>query len=184
MSTDRETVILQVTEDLIRQGGYHSFSFRNIATAVGIKSSSVHYHFATKEELGVAVTKSYTNKFIKSLGDPESIVATGDNPINVYVSAFRAALLDDKGMCLCGMLGAEAEVLPESVVNETRAFFTRNLEWLEDALVAMGQVEDGQALLQQQAIKILALLEGAMIFSNVMGDVAVFDQATTSLINN
>ena len=178
MSTDREAVILEVTEDMIRQGGYHSFSFRNIATAVGIKSSSVHYHFATKEQLGVAVTKHYADKFIKSLGQPQAIIAGGGDPIHSYVEAFRVALQEDKGMCLCGMLGAEAAVLPDSVVNETRAFFERNIEWLDTALKAMGHTNKTR----HEATKVLALLEGAMIASNVMGDVSVFDIATESLL--
>ena len=52
---------------MIRQGGYHGFSFRNIADAVGIKSSSVHYHFETKEKLGIATTKRYADNFIQRL---------------------------------------------------------------------------------------------------------------------
>jgi TetR/AcrR family transcriptional repressor of nem operon len=178
MSNSREAIILQVTEDMIRQGGYHSFSFRNIATAVGIKSSSVHYHFATKEELGVAVTKQYADNFLQSLGEPESIVVKGGDPIRIYVDAFRAALRDDKGMCLCGMLAAEAAVLPNSVVKQTQAFFERNIEWLDAALRAMGQSDKTK----HEATKILALLEGAMIASNVMEDVSVFDMATESII--
>jgi TetR/AcrR family transcriptional repressor of nem operon len=39
---DKEAAILKVTESMIRDGGYNSFSFRSIADAVGIKSSSVH----------------------------------------------------------------------------------------------------------------------------------------------
>jgi len=60
MSNAREHAILEVAQEMVRQGGYNNFSFRNIATAVGIKSSSVHYHFSTKEDLGVAVAKYYT----------------------------------------------------------------------------------------------------------------------------
>ncbi|MFT5571946.1 MAG: TetR/AcrR family transcriptional repressor of nem operon [Cryomorphaceae bacterium] len=178
MSTDREAIILQVTEDMIRQGGYHRFSFRNIATAVGIKSSSVHYHFATKEQLGVAVTKHYTDKFINSLGQPQVIIAAGGDPVHTYIEAFRAALKDDKGICLCGMLGAETAALPSSVANETRAFFERNIAWLDTALKANGHTKKTK----HEATKILALLEGAMIVSNVMDDVTVFDMATESLL--
>ena len=68
MKQDKELAILETTEEMVRQGGYNSFSFRNIASVVGIKSSSVHYYFNTKEDLGVAVTKFYTDKFLNALG--------------------------------------------------------------------------------------------------------------------
>lgn len=177
MSDDREAAIIQVAEDMVRQGGYNSFSFRNIASAIGIKSSSVHYHFSTKEDLAVAVTQHYTDKFILSLGDAQDLIKAGKDPINVYVKAFRTALSQDKGMCLCGMLGAEADVLPERVINETRQFFIRNIAWLETAYRAMG-VSKGA---KEKAVQAVSLLEGAMLTSNVMGDTRSFDLAAKLL---
>ena len=32
----------------MRRGGFHGFSFRDLAADVGIKSASVHYHFPIK----------------------------------------------------------------------------------------------------------------------------------------
>lgn len=173
MIADRESAILEVTEAMVREGGYNSFSFRNIATAVGIKSSSVHYHFATKEDLGVAITKHYSDKFIASLGDHEVLVAQKIDPIKVYVNAFRTALAEDQGMCLCGMLGAEIDILPKSVADQTRLFFKRNVDWLEKAYQAVGEKKNSKA----RAIQTLSLLEGAMIASKVFGEISVFDQA-------
>lgn len=173
---DSEKAILDIAEEMVREGGYNSFSFRNIATAVGIKSSSVHYHFATKEELGVALIQHYTDKFLLALGDPKELHAQQKNPVQEYISAFRTELEQDKGMCLCGMLGAEADGLPERVVAEIRVFFQRNVDWLERAYSVNG---DAQA--KAHALKTLALLEGAMIISNTHHDLALFDLATESL---
>ncbi len=177
MSDDREAAILQVAEDMVRQGGYNSFSFRNIAAAIGIKSSSVHYHFSTKEDLGAAVAKHYTDKFIDSLGNSDELIAAGKDPINVYVKGFRKALSEDKGMCLCGMLGAEVEVLPERVVAETRQFFTRNIAWLEKAYRGLGHTKGAK----EKAVQAVSLLEGAMLTSNVMDEMRFFDMAAKLL---
>jgi len=176
---DKEAAILKVTEDMIRDGGYNSFSFRNIADAVGIKSSSVHYHFSTKEDLGVAVTKHYTDKFLGALGQPEDLLNAGKNPIEAYVSAFRVALIEDKRMCLCGMLGAEIEVLPDSVAHEVRRFFSSNIKWLERSYKVLGD-ED---LASKRAVQALSLLEGAMIASSAMGDISIFDSASSALLS-
>lgn len=41
--------IMDAAERRMRIGGFNGFSFREIAADVGVKSSSVHYHFPTKE---------------------------------------------------------------------------------------------------------------------------------------
>ena len=64
---ERASQIIDSAIRMIRAGGYHSFSFRQIAAELGIKSASIHYHFPTKEDLGVALTKRYTENFVASL---------------------------------------------------------------------------------------------------------------------
>jgi len=177
MSDSKENQILQVAEDMVRKGGYNSFSFRKVADKVGIKSASVHYHFPTKGELAVAVAKRYTDNFINAIGQPEDIHKSGQCPIVVYISAFRSALTQDQGLCLCGMLGAEAGSLPQPVIEATKVFFARNVEWLERAYKCIGV--QGEA--KNKATQTVSLLEGAMIISNVMDDNTFFDSAAKML---
>lgn len=174
---NKEQAILEVAEKMVREGGYNAFSFRDIADAVGIKSSSVHYHFRTKADLGAAVARYYTQKFLSHLGDPEELIAEQKNPVAVYVNAFRTALLNDKRMCLCGLLGAEIDGLPPAVGAQTKAFFERNIEWLTKAYTLAGA-----ANARGSALQTLALLEGAMIMSNVLEDIQSFDDATESIV--
>ena len=164
---------------MVREGGYNAFSFREIATAVGIKSSSVHYHFPTKADLGAAVVTYYTDKFIEHLGPPEAIIQAGKDPIDVYIKAFRGGLTKDKCMCLFGILGAEVKGLPVQVSTQTKIFFERNIEWLAQAYALKGEKENAEA----KAIQAISILEGAMIISNVMNDIDTFDKATTSIEN-
>lgn len=174
---NKETQILEAAEKMVREGGYNAFSFREIATAVGIKSSSVHYHFPTKADLGAAVAAYYTDKLIDYLGAPEIIIQEGKDPIGIYIKVFREGLTKDKCMCLFGMLGAEIKGLPSEVSAQTKVFFERNIEWLTEAYTLKGSKEDART----KAIQTISLLEGAMIASNVMGDIEVFDQATASI---
>ena len=51
--------ILDVATRMVREGGYNHFSFREIANEVGIKSSSVHYYFPTKADLGAALVTNF-----------------------------------------------------------------------------------------------------------------------------
>lgn len=170
---NKEQDILQAAERMARDSGYNAFSFRDIANEVGIKSASVHYRFLTKEDLGAAVAAYYTDKFLSALGEPEELVMAGKDPIKAYVKAFRDALVKDKRMCLCGLLGAEVNGLPPKVVAETRVFFERNLDWLTRAYT----LHKGEKGAKDKAIQTLALLEGAMIVSNALGNTASFDAA-------
>jgi len=174
MTQDKETAIIEAAQRMIRQGGYNGFSFRNIATIVGIKSSSVHYHFATKEELSIAATHYYTDKFLAFLGDPKDRVDAGEDPVEIYIQAFRNTLTDDQGMCLFGVLATEAKVLPHNVVQAIQQFFERNILWLENAYVANGHHKNTAT---KKAMQTLALLEGAIMTSCAMNDLKVFDLA-------
>ena len=65
--SDVKTAIIDAAERRMQLGGFGGFSFREIAADVGIKSSSVHYHFPTKEDLAAAVIRRWaeeTSKFI------------------------------------------------------------------------------------------------------------------------
>jgi len=167
---NKEIEILETAERMIQEGGYNAFSFREIAKAVGIKSSSVHYHYPTKADLGVAVASYYTDKFIAHLGDPVDLMAVGKDPIRQYVAAFRDAFIKDRRMCLCGLLGAEVKGLPNSVAAQTKLFFVRNIEWLTHAYEQQGHTTDAR----DNALRTLSILEGAMIVSNALDDVDVF----------
>lgn len=176
----KEDAILRITEAMVRKGGYSGFSFRDIAKEVGIKSSSVHYHFPTKEDLGVAVAKYYTERLFDALGEPEALLSVKIHPLEKYISIFRHALVTDRAMCLCGLLGAEIDGLPDAVAAETKHFFQRNLTWLESAYRALGQADSAR----NKAEQAFALLEGAMIVSKVMQDVSMFERTAQTLLND
>lgn len=163
--------ILDSAEKMARQGGYNSFSFREIATDIGIKSASVHYHFANKETLGVALAERYTDRFLTSLGDPRS--DTPDKMMHRYAAGYRHGLLEDGQMCLCGMFGAEIRDLPDPVACQIRAFFDRNIQWLAQVFQAKG-LKPADA--ETEAACMISVLQGAMILSRSQQDDSLFDR--------
>jgi TetR/AcrR family transcriptional repressor of nem operon len=172
----KKQALLKAAEDKVRSGGYSNFSFRELAKEVGIKSASVHYHFPTKADLGAELARQYTDNFISLLGDPVELIKVDKNPITIYATQFRRALLEDKKMCLCGLLGAETDCLPDKVKDETKRFFKLNLEWLQAAYKLNDAIN-----VEQKAANTLSLLEGAMMVSKALGDNQFFDQAIDGL---
>jgi TetR/AcrR family transcriptional regulator, transcriptional repressor for nem operon len=162
------SAIMDAAERRIRYGGFSGFSFREIAADVGVKSSSVHYHFPTKETLASAVVHRYTDRVAAFVRDQ---VAAGQDPITVWTRIFRSSLQANAGMCLGGILGAAACDLPPEVAAEVRRFFKVCLEMIEAA-----------GLSPDSAAQLLAKLEGAMLVANALGDIAAFDRATSELV--
>jgi TetR/AcrR family transcriptional regulator, transcriptional repressor for nem operon len=167
-SQDAATAIMDAAERRMRVGGFGGFSFRDVAADVGIKSSSVHYHFPTKEKLAAAVVRRYTEE-VAEIIDRES--TREPNPIRVWTRAFRSTLHSEERMCPCIVLGAEASDLPKAVTAEVKRFFEMCLEKLEAAGVP-----------QQAANQLLATITGAMVVANSMRDLAAYDRATQELV--
>ncbi|HEY4253435.1 MAG TPA: helix-turn-helix domain-containing protein [Roseomonas sp.] len=162
--SERAEAIMDAAERRIREAGYNGFSFRDLAADVGIKSSSVHHHFPTKEALAVAVARRYAERCEAAFAARQ---AAGAAPVEAWRHVFRQALREDGRMCLCGVLGAESSSLPPEVQAEARRFFLRGL--------------DSLARPAAQAKQVFATLEGAMLLARSLGDPDSFDEATAAL---
>src|ERR1700750_2772650 len=84
--SDVKTAIMDAAERRIRLGGFGGFSFREIAADVGVKSSSVHYHFPTKEDLAAAVVRRYEDWVLEQI---DKGLARNPDPVKVWTAAFR-----------------------------------------------------------------------------------------------
>jgi len=177
--TSKAEQILDTAEKMARVGGYSGFSFREIAKDVGIKAASVHYHFPGKQDLGAAIARRYTERFLESLGAPDDPVAAPAELLQRFIAAYRHSLVEDKLMCLCGMFGAEIGHLPDKVARETQIFFERNRDWLVTVITRVGKKKKVDA--ENAAFSILATLEGAMILARTLDDPAAFDAAAQIL---
>jgi TetR/AcrR family transcriptional repressor of nem operon len=166
--SDVKTAIMDAAERRMQLGGFGGFSFREIAADVGIKSSSVHYHFPTKEDLAAAVIRRWaeeTSKFI----DEE--LEKDPDPVQVWTNAFRGTALSEGRMCPCTVLGAASQDLPPEVASEVKGFFKMCL----DKLVAEG-------LSANNAAEVLSTITGALVVANALGDTAAYDRATSDLL--
>ena len=166
--SDVKTEIMDAAERRMQQGGFGGFSFREIAADVGIKSSSVHYHFPTKEELAAAVIRRWA-EYTSELIDKE--LEKDPDPIRVWTKAFRGTAFSKAHMCPCTVLGAASQDLPEQVAKEVKAFF----KMCQDKLVAEG-------LSPTNAAAVLSTITGALVLANALGDTAEYDCATRDLL--
>ena len=166
--SDVKTEIMDAAERRMQQGGFGGFSFREIAADVGIKSSSVHYHFPTKEDLAAAVIRRWA-EYTSELVDKE--LEKDPNPIRVWTKAFRGTAFSKARMCPCTVLGAASQDLPEKVAKEVKGFF----KMCQSKLVAEG-------LSPSRAAEVLSIITGALVVANALRDTAEYDRATRDLL--
>ena len=172
MSTTQK--LLDAAEHRMRRGGYNAVSFRDLASDTNIKSSSVHYHYPKKEDLGIALVKRYSERFFKALEEKSADAKTPQEKLQAYTSVYREALQGDDAICLCGLLGAEIPCLPSEVTAAVQDFFNANIDWLSNMLPGEMNRRDREA----HAAAIVAGHQGAMMLSTAMNQNSLFDLIT------
>ncbi len=169
---DSQTQILEIAERRMRISGYNAVSYRDIAGDLGIKSSSLHYHFPKKEDLGMALVQRYSQLFQQRLETQTKSLTHPKDKLAEFIDIYRHALIKQKLVCLCAILGAEAPGLPPMITKEVNTFFEANIAWLKDIYTDL-KCKNAATL----ATSTLSLLEGAMIVSSVNKNNDIFEAA-------
>ena len=154
-----------------------------MAAELRLTKAALHYHFAGKAEMGEALISRYSDRFAAALEalDTDAISAPAklEGYANMYLDVLR-----DKRMCLCGMLAAEYQTLPQRMRDAVIHFFDANEAWLQ-RVVDQGQQEGTVQVVgssKETARAIVGGLEGAMLVARPYGDVTRFQAATTHLL--
>ena len=179
------TRILDVAERLAQVRGFNGFSYADIAAEVGITKAALHYHFASKADLGEALISRYAVRFGEALAAIDAGTTAAPAKLQGYADLY-AGVLRDQRMCLCGMLAAEYPTLPDAMQASVVSFFDQNEAWLQDVL-EQGRGDGslhftGPA--RDVARMIISCLEGAMLVTRPYGDIPRFQDAAASLMTS
>ncbi|MGJ7609760.1 MULTISPECIES: TetR/AcrR family transcriptional regulator [unclassified Variovorax] len=173
VSLNSREAILAAARRTAQVRGYSGLNFRDLAQDVGIKSSSIHYYFPGKADLGAAVAKRYWEDTAATL---EALSASTPDPLaclREYPSVFRISLENENRLCLCSFMAAEHEDLPEAVKKEVQTFTDINLAWLGKVLCAAGVTTSDES--EPRARAIFAAIAGAQLIARSRSDISLFD---------
>lgn len=123
--------ILHIGETLIRTKGYHSFSYKDIASVLDIKNAAVHYHYPAKEDLGNAVLDKAISSVINFSEHSKAL------PYREQFKKFLHTYFEsnDKDMvCLMGALSASYEELPKGMKTRLKTMGETILDWVSNCL--------------------------------------------------
>jgi TetR/AcrR family transcriptional repressor of nem operon len=170
-------------ERLAQVRGFNGFSYADVADELGVTKASLHYHFPGKSDLGMTLLIRYTGRFLDALARIDTEVPAPADRLYAYADLYAGVLRQDR-MCLCGMLAADYETLPEEMRGAIRDFFDVNQRWLETVLAAgraAGTMRfDGTAA--DAARSVLDGLEGALLVARTYRDPERFQSVARRLI--
>ena len=173
MSKKREE-IEDAAMDAIQRTGLGHVSFRHIGEAVGVKSSSVHYHFPEKGDLVIALIEKYTLAFRERLeaidkrsksqkeGGP-----TTEKQLKAFVKIFEDVIKAGK-FCLCGMMAAEVASLDDEAKALLALYFKEAEDWLTNVFATS---DDLTIDLEPRTLARIFIsgLEGAILIDRATG---------------
>ena len=173
--SDTAEQILDLAETLIQTRGYSAFSYQDIADSLGIRKASIHYHFASKAELGVAVVDRYIERFgaaLVSIAEDEEQSSLA--MLDFYVQPYLQFASTPDRVCLSGALAGEMMALPLEVRARVDHFFRTHQLWLTKILkrgVARGEFRLA-APTPKVARFIFGALQGALLVKRTTGDLS------------
>lgn len=171
MTVSTRAALLQEAEHLLRTRGYAAFSYADLAAKVAIRKASIHHHFPTKEDLGLAIIDEYLEGFAASLARIAAQDGNVPEKLRCYAQFFVDAL-EARNLPLCGALAAESLAMPDSMRARTRNFFELHLEWLTgimEAGVAEGSFR-ADIRPREAAALLLSAMEGASLVAWVLNE--------------
>ncbi|SAL75972.1 TetR/AcrR family transcriptional regulator [Caballeronia telluris] len=160
--------LLEHARTLLMTRGYNGFSYRDLSTLVGVKTSSIHYYFPSKEDLAFEAVNAYSADVMSSIYAIDSS-APADKKLDRYAKVIGRMLGDGDQICLCAMLAADIAALPDKVRQAIQAFYKANENWLAKVLAEGEMQETLQANGQPEAAAraLYAAFQGSLLTSRL-----------------
>ncbi|UDM53361.1 TetR/AcrR family transcriptional regulator [Cupriavidus sp. MP-37] len=121
---------------LIRRRGFNGFSYRDLAELVGVKTSSIHYYFPSKDDLVLEAVREYSARKRARLQAIDTSLPCAEQA-RQYLQPLRDGACTDQA-CVVGMLSADVLAMPDTVRAAMQDFTRLNEQWLARLLEQAG----------------------------------------------
>jgi TetR/AcrR family transcriptional repressor of nem operon len=120
--------LIEHTLVLIRRKGFNGFSYRDLAELVGVKTSSIHYYFPSKDDLVLEAVREYSARVHERIRAIDTRLPPAEQA-RQYLEPVRTGFSTDQA-CLVGMLSADVLSLSEPVRAMMREYVQMHEKWL------------------------------------------------------
>jgi TetR/AcrR family transcriptional repressor of nem operon len=173
MSATKED-ILSLADRLIRTKGFNAFSYADISGIMQIRNAAIHYHFPTKEDLGIQVINREMERINRRKRDWEHL--PGDEQIKRIMESFFGNSRQTM-ICLTGALTSAYDTLTPGMQEKVAYMCNSILAWVT-ACLEKGREEMSlhfQGKARDRALLLISGLSSSLLLSRVLGN-AVFDR--------
>lgn len=160
---ETKDAIVDMANKLLIERGYNAFSYKNISKEIGIKTSSIHYHFPVKTDLGIAVIKLHQQALEHTIG--KTAGKTAVEKLGILFSYYKKLVEADK-VCIVGALTSDINTLEDPLRIELIAFANSVVDWAADIL------HEGKEQNTFYPVKDIAL-KAKLLIANLMAIVQV-----------
>jgi AcrR family transcriptional regulator len=152
--------------------GYNGFSYHHLSTELGIRNAAIHYHFPTKESLGIKLVERTRDRFNKWCNHPEHRILPIKEQIDWLVKSYQYNLNSDNRVCLIGALATDYYTLPLEIQTAVRQLSIEIQNWTARLLENGRQTEvlNFKGKSKHKALNILSSLTGSLQLARLLGN--------------
>lgn len=127
-NSDTKTQALELAKTYLQTLGFNGFSFQTIADALGIKKASLHYYFASKEAMGLALIKDYEDGY-KAWVERVAGLSSKEK-LEKLVKGFMKLTEKNHMICPLGVFSSDYHTVTTKIKKKSRDFHQLQREWL------------------------------------------------------
>jgi TetR/AcrR family transcriptional repressor of nem operon len=164
---------------MIRDVGYNAFSYSDIGEHMQIRPAAIHYHFHTKNDLGLEVIRQELERVAQFR---RRNLSAEDQLKQLFYTFLRQSV--ENQLCLMGSLTPDFATFDEPLQEKIKELCGAILEWvaqcLEKERSAYRMRFNGRA--DDRALLVISTLLSSLLLGRVMGSYEVFTRMADQLL--
>lgn len=168
---NRKSQIIELALRNIRERGYLSFSYDDLAKELGVTKASIHYHFEKKEDLGLAVCARIKEGLENSFNKVVEAKMNEEDKLWEFISR-RAKQIEKNEVCPISSLQADFNFLPSSMQENVQQLSQLEMDYMKDILDKIkneGKIHKSQDTRGLAAL-LISSVKGALQYKRVVGE--------------
>lgn len=164
--------IMDIAQEMVQTRGYNAFSYRDISERIGIKTASIHYYYPSKADLAKAMLERIRGMFEVALQNIDAQGGDARTRLAKFAGIFVETYGDEGRLCPFCMIATSQNTIPEHVLDEVRAFWSRGEQWVQQLLVEGKSSGEFEFSAPEQVIArtLVSSLEGTMVVARAYQD--------------
>ena len=165
--------------ELLQHRGFGGFSYRDISTDLGVKNAAIHYHFPSKDDLGLALIEQYIDETREEIAIARRRRIPIRQQLETYFKRVEGEVEGVWSLCPIGALAPSCESISAPMQQALVRFSDLLLGWLTETLEQGrgDKVLDFEGGAESKALQICTAMQGARQMSklrqnNVVAQVA------------